>query len=162
MLKNDIWYGSIRCIFLCERCTTTRNVHTIKRAFLPVLRFWSNLRTYLYLQIPWLSLSLRTNNVKAHQHKPTTRLYPCNSLPKHKKATPQIGFQYQCSFNAGQTYCRILKGEHSAILFTFMKLPFVIKIFILERGRLTQVLMYIQLGKKLRSFTDYKSQRQVI
>ena len=26
-------------------------------------------------------------------------------------------------------YCRMLQGEHSAILLTFIKLPFVIKIF---------------------------------
>ena len=32
------------------------------------------------------------------------------------------------AFNGGQKYCRMLQGEHSAILFTFIKLPFVIKI----------------------------------
>ena len=35
----------------------------------------------------------------------------------------------QLSLNAGQKYCRMLQGEHSAILSTFIKLPFVIKIF---------------------------------
>ena len=30
----------------------------------------------------------------------------------------------------GQKYCRMLRGEHSAILSTFIKLPFVIKIFV--------------------------------
>ena len=34
--------------------------------------------------------------------------------------------------NAGQKYCRMLQGEHSAILSTFIKLPFVINIFILS------------------------------
>ena len=33
------------------------------------------------------------------------------------------------SLNAGQTYCRMLQGEHSAILSTVIKLPFVIKTF---------------------------------
>ena len=28
--------------------------------------------------------------------------------------------------------CRMLQGEHSAILLTFIKLPFVIKIFVLS------------------------------
>ena len=37
----------------------------------------------------------------------------------------------QLSLNAGQKYCRMLQGEHSAILLTFIKLPFVIKIFVL-------------------------------
>ena len=36
------------------------------------------------------------------------------------------------SFNAGQIYCRTLQGEQSAILSTFMKLPFVIKMFVLS------------------------------
>ena len=42
-----------------------------------------------------------------------------------------IGFQDQLSLNSGQKYCRILQGEHSAILSNFIKLPFVIKFFVL-------------------------------
>ena len=42
------------------------------------------------------------------------------------------GFQYQLSLNAGQKYFRMLQGEHSAILSTFIKLLFVIKIFVLS------------------------------
>ena len=38
-------------------------------------------------------------------------------------------FQDQLSLNAGQKYCRMLQGEHSAILCTFIKLSFVIKTF---------------------------------
>ena len=34
----------------------------------------------------------------------------------------------QLLLNGGQKYCRMLQGEHSAILSTFIKLPFVIKI----------------------------------
>ena len=49
-------------------------------------------------------------------------------LTKRKKN----GFQDQFSLNAGQKYCRLLQGEHSAILLTFVKLPFVIKIFVLS------------------------------
>ena len=45
---------------------------------------------------------------------------------------PKIGFQYQLSLNAGQNYCRMLQWEHSAILLTYIKLPFVIKIFVLS------------------------------
>ena len=66
----------------------------------------------------------------------------CLKLPISKR--PQIGFQDQLSLNAGQTYCRMLQREHSAILSTFIKLPFVIKIFIFSilSGRFTQVLLY--------------------
>ena len=41
-------------------------------------------------------------------------------------------FQDQLSLNASQKYCRMLRGEHSAKLATFIKLPFVIKIFVLS------------------------------
>ena len=47
-----------------------------------------------------------------------------------KKST-KSGFQDRLSLNAGQKYCRMLQGEHSAILSTFIKLPFSIKIFVL-------------------------------
>ena len=40
--------------------------------------------------------------------------------------------QYFLPLNAGQKYCRMLQGEHFAILSTFIKLPFVIKIFVLS------------------------------
>ena len=43
----------------------------------------------------------------------------------------KIGFQDQLSINAGQKRCRMLQGEHSAILLICIKLPFVIKIFVL-------------------------------
>ena len=45
--------------------------------------------------------------------------------PKRQK----IGFQYQLSLKVGQKYCRML---HSAILPTFIKLSFLIKIFVLS------------------------------
>ena len=45
---------------------------------------------------------------------------------------PNIGFHDHLSLNAGQKYCRMLQGGHSAILSTFIRLPFVIKIFVLS------------------------------
>ena len=41
-------------------------------------------------------------------------------------------FLYQLSLYAGQKYCRMLQGEHSAIFSTFIKLTIVIKIFVLS------------------------------
>ena len=38
----------------------------------------------------------------------------------------------ECSPSAGQKYCRMLQGEHFAILSTFIKLPFAIKILFLS------------------------------
>ena len=49
-------------------------------------------------------------------------------LSKRRK----IGLQDQLSLIAGQKYCRMLQGEHSAILLTFIKLLIVIKIFVLS------------------------------
>ena len=44
---------------------------------------------------------------------------------------PKTGFQDQLSLNAGQKYSRMLQREQSAIFSTVIKLPFVIKIFVL-------------------------------
>ena len=54
----------------------------------------------------------------------------CVKWPLSKRL--KIGFQEQLSLNAGQKYCRMLHREHSAKLLTIVKLPFVIKIFILS------------------------------
>ena len=54
----------------------------------------------------------------------------CVKQPLSKRQ--KIDFQDQLSLNAGQKYCRMLQGEHFAILSTFIKLPLVIKIFVLS------------------------------
>ena len=58
----------------------------------------------------------------------------CVKRPLSKR--PKIGFQDQLMINAGQKYFRMLLSEcskeHSAILSTFIKLPFVIQIFVLS------------------------------
>ena len=51
---------------------------------------------------------------------------PLSKRPKNWFSRPIIAHY------AGQKYCRMLKGEHSTILLTFIKLPFVIKIFVLS------------------------------
>ena len=61
-----------------------------------------------------------------------TFLYSKTCLKQPLSKRPDIGFQDQLSLNAGQTYCRMLQWEHSAIHSTFIKLPFVIKIFVLS------------------------------
>ena len=53
-------------------------------------------------------------------------------LKQSLKRRPKIVFQDRLSLNAGLKFCRRFKGEHSAILSTFIKLPFVIKIFVLS------------------------------
>ena len=46
----------------------------------------------------------------------------------------KIDFQYQLhvSLNTGQKCCRMLQGEHSATILTFIKLPFVKKNFVVS------------------------------
>ena len=54
----------------------------------------------------------------------------CVQWPLSKR--PKIGFLDPLLLNAGHKYCRMLQGEHYAILSTFIKLPFVMKIFVLS------------------------------
>ena len=79
---------------------------------------------------------------------PRTSLEYSKTCPKRpfKKKT-KFGFQDQLSLNAGQKYCRMLHLEHSAILSTFIKLPFVISTLfcLFLSGRLRQVLLYNKL-----------------
>ena len=56
-------------------------------------------------------------------------------LGGHSKSTPKLVFKTDyrlLTLNAGQKYCRMLQGEHSAILLTFIKLPFSIKTYVLS------------------------------
>ena len=68
-------------------------------------------------------------------------------LSSHSERRPKIGFQDQLSLNAGKKYFRIL---HSAILFTFIELPFVIKIFVLSILSMKQVFFATFTGKVVR------------
>ena len=54
-------------------------------------------------------------------------------LKRPLKNMTKIVFQDQLSLNADQKYCRMLfQPSYSAILLTFIKLPFVIKMFVLS------------------------------
>ena len=66
------------------------------------------------------------------------------SLVATQKKETKIGLKDRLSLNADQKYCGMLQGEHSAILSRFIKLPFVLKIFVLSMlsGRLRQILLY--------------------
>ena len=59
-------------------------------------------------------------------------IYSKTCLKRLLKERPKIGFQDRLSLNAGQKYCRMHQGEHSAKLLTFIKLHFVLKIFVLS------------------------------
>ena len=83
--------------------------------------------------------------VKENRNRPADNGPYTVKLKRPLKKKTKIGFQDRLSHNAGQKYCRMLQGEHSSILSTFIKLPFVIKIFVLSifEWLLRQVLLYI-------------------
>ena len=88
----------------------------------------------LYCNTPSQGLTCRstqtiTRAFSARQHKLWMYSKTCVKQPLSKRPK---SFQYQLLLNAGQKYCRMLPLEHSAILSTFIKLPFVIKIFVMS------------------------------
>ena len=92
----------------------------------------------LLWQLPWPRFRKYAKNKDGATFYPSNNIWPmiaiwvygktCVKRPFSKR--PKIGLQDQLSLNAGQKYCRMLQGEHSAILLTFIKLPFVITIFV--------------------------------
>ena len=58
--------------------------------------------------------------------------YSKNCVKQPLLKRQRIGFQDHLLLNAGQKYCRMLQGEHSAIPLTFNMLAFVIKMFVLS------------------------------
>ena len=61
---------------------------------------------------------------------PISYTYSKTCLKQPLSKRPKFGFQDQLLLNTNQKYCRMFQGEHSAILSTFIKLPFVIKTFV--------------------------------
>ena len=61
-----------------------------------------------------------------------TSIYSKTCLKRPLKKKTNIVFQDRLSLNAGQKYCRMLPLGHSAILSTFIKLPFAIMDFVLS------------------------------
>ena len=73
-------------------------------------------------------------STKTNMRTPNSRLAKI-MRPREKTCVPirvVLRFRELHSLNAGQKYCRMLQGEHSAILSTFIKLPFIIMIFVLS------------------------------
>ena len=77
----------------------------------------------------WRKIGIQCNS-DSDQRAHFSHSKTCVKRPLSKRQ--KIGFQYHLSLNAGQKYCSMLQGEHSAILSTFIKLPVVIKIFVLS------------------------------
>ena len=80
--------------------------------------------------LKWWAQAYQTNH-SWHRHLYTYKHIDCWLYSKTCLKRP-LKKEYQLSLNAGQKYCRMLQGEQSAILSTFIKLPFIIKIFVLS------------------------------
>ena len=76
------------------------------------------------MRIRWLACVFTGRLCDKHYSK------TCVKRPLTKR--PKTGFQDKLSLNADQKYCRMLQWEHSAQLSTFIKLLFVVKIFVLS------------------------------
>ena len=63
----------------------------------------------------------------------------------HSQKDRKLVFKTNYRFMQVKSIAECSKGEHSAILLTFIKLPFVIEILVLSilSGRFTQVLLYM-------------------
>ena len=102
----------------------------------------------VHLASPWIQANMeRLLESKLCTVKPV--------LSSNSKRRPKNVFQKRILLNAGQKYCRMLQGEHSAIFSTFIKLPFAIKTFqalfcLLLSGRLRQVSIF-----SVHSFTNF-------
>ena len=59
-------------------------------------------------------------------------MYSKTCLKRLLSKITKMGFQDQLLLNAGQKYCRMLQGEHSAILSTCIELPHGFKTFVLS------------------------------
>ena len=59
-------------------------------------------------------------------------IHPASASKRPLSKRQKIGFQDQLALNAGQKYYRMLQRKHCAILSTFIKLPTVIKLFVLS------------------------------
>ena len=92
-------------------------------------------------------MEILPNKPPDHTAEPTVHAYSKTCLKRPLSKRQKIGFKDQLSLNAGQKYCRMLQGEHSAILSTFIKLSFVNKIFVwsILSGCFRQVLLYMKL-----------------
>ena len=87
------------------------------------------------------------------RHKIILYTYSKTCLKRPLKKKTKLGFQDRLSLNAGQKYCRMLQREHSAIIWTFIKLPFVFKTFVLsifEWLLKTSFTVYAQLSSRAR------------
>ena len=71
-----------------------------------------------------------TNSTYCNSVSLLQRKYSRTCLKQPLKKKTKIGFRL--SLNVQQKYCKMLQGEHSTILLTFIMLLFVIEIFVLS------------------------------
>ena len=91
--------------------------------------YWCSSVLYWRSAFPTITPSIQRPFIWKHKSA-SLQIYSITCLKRSLKKKTKIGFQDWLSLNAGQKYCRML--EHSAILSTFIELPFVFKTFVLS------------------------------
>ena len=82
---------------------------------------------YIEYLIDIWNMKMQNKSTKLYESK-----YIKTSVKRPLSKRSKIGFQDQFLLNAGQKYCRMLPLVHPAVLSTFIKLPFVVKTFVLS------------------------------
>ena len=90
--------------------------------------FIKHVRNCVMGAMPMLFIQMKLTNKQHLKLNISNICKTCVKWPLSKR--PKIGFQDQLSLNAGQKCCSMFQREHAAILSTFIKQPFVIKIFV--------------------------------
>ena len=111
---------------MCQ-CDTDAPVHghcLREKVFLRDVIMGQDIRTRVELYAPLKLVGLKTTHEVLSVSLSGQILYSKTCVKRSLSKRPQIGFESQLSLNAGQMYCRIIS--------TFIKLPFVIKIFVLS------------------------------
>ena len=130
------WSGKMYISFLASplmKYAFLTSLDEINGIFIPKIEYPLYIRWFVLCLIIWIASRGDSNGYSQKTYiLSETKLYSktCVKWPLSKR--PKIGFQGQLPLYAGQRHWRMLQWEHSAMLLTFTKLYFVIKIFVLS------------------------------
>ena len=120
--KLDIKRYSPNFLYIPDKCAAEiPNQGTMSSANIKILSYNVNLCS----PREWTNVGMYPQNCWS------LKTYSKTCLKRPLSKRPKMGYQDQLSYNAGQKYCRMLQGEHSAILSTCIELPHGFKTFVL-------------------------------
>ena len=121
------WVTYITCLYVTSKYLIQmyKNVYCSHlKSYWPEILFRSDYLCADFRKMRWFHKDVNScfEALRENLHKFT---YSKTCVKRPLSNRPKIGFLDQLSLNAGQKYWRMLQGEHSAILSTFIKLPLV-------------------------------------